>query len=578
MTNCTVSGNIASETGGGVQSATSGTMTIGNTIVAGNTASHGPDVYEALGVFASEGNNLIGETNGSSGWVGSDLTGTVAEPLNPLLAPLGNYGGPTQTMALLPGSPAIDAGNNALIPRRRHHRPARPGLSADRQRDRRHRRLEFGGSTGESQTISFGALANQTYGATTPVDLTATASSNLPVSFAILSGPATISGSVLTITGAGNIVVEAVQTGNSVYAPGGTRGPDVDGQYGHAHDHAQCGPNQGLRRGRAGPQSDGHRVRQWRFRLDADRRRSARWPRRAARSATTPSRSGSLSAGPNYALALAASPPTFAVTRAPLAIQPTAGQTKVYGAAVPGLTATASGYVNGDSASLLTGAIGTMATASSAVGTYAFTLGSLSAGPNYTLALAASPPTFAVTRRRSPSNRRRPIQGLRRGGAGPHRDGHRVRQRRFLLAADRSDRHEATASSAVGTYAFTLGSLSAGPNYTLALAASPPTFAVTPASLVITANSASIASGQALPVFTASYAGFVNGDTSASLTAQPALIHDGHRGEPGGDLSHHRQRRQLTQLHDHLCARHAHRDPLPSRWRRSKASRFRRSS
>ena len=31
---------------------------------------------------------------------------------DPLLAPLGNYGGPTQTMALLPGSPAINAGTN----------------------------------------------------------------------------------------------------------------------------------------------------------------------------------------------------------------------------------------------------------------------------------------------------------------------------------------------------------------------------------------------------------------------------------------------------------------------------------
>src|SRR5262249_40378690 len=39
-----------------------------------------------------------------------------ATPLDPLLAPLGNYGGPTLTMALLPGSPAIDAGNNGLIP------------------------------------------------------------------------------------------------------------------------------------------------------------------------------------------------------------------------------------------------------------------------------------------------------------------------------------------------------------------------------------------------------------------------------------------------------------------------------
>ena len=52
--------------------------------------------------FVSQGYNLIGETDGSSGWVGSDLTGTIASPLNPMLAPLGTYGGPTQTMALYP--------------------------------------------------------------------------------------------------------------------------------------------------------------------------------------------------------------------------------------------------------------------------------------------------------------------------------------------------------------------------------------------------------------------------------------------------------------------------------------------
>ena len=52
----------------------------------------------------------------STGWAGTDLTGTDALPLNAGLAPLGNYGGPTQTMPLLYGSPAIDAGSNALIP------------------------------------------------------------------------------------------------------------------------------------------------------------------------------------------------------------------------------------------------------------------------------------------------------------------------------------------------------------------------------------------------------------------------------------------------------------------------------
>ncbi len=67
------------------------------------------------GVIISQGNNLIGDGRRSSGWVGSDLTGTNARR-QPAAGPLGNYGGPTQTMALLPGSPAIDAGNNALIP------------------------------------------------------------------------------------------------------------------------------------------------------------------------------------------------------------------------------------------------------------------------------------------------------------------------------------------------------------------------------------------------------------------------------------------------------------------------------
>ena len=110
--NCTISGNSASQNGGGLYNA-SGTVTIGNTIVAANTAATaGPD---AFGSFASQGHNLIGETDGSSGWVGSDLTGTTAQPLDPLLAPLAYYGGPTQTMALLPGSPAIGAGAESGI-------------------------------------------------------------------------------------------------------------------------------------------------------------------------------------------------------------------------------------------------------------------------------------------------------------------------------------------------------------------------------------------------------------------------------------------------------------------------------
>jgi parallel beta-helix repeat protein len=112
LTNCTVSGNSAASNGGGLYN--QGTLTVGNTLVAGNTASSsGPD---AVGTITSLGHNLIGATDGSTGWVGSDLTGTVAAPLIPLLAPLGKYGGPTQTMPLLPGSPAIDSGTSTGAP------------------------------------------------------------------------------------------------------------------------------------------------------------------------------------------------------------------------------------------------------------------------------------------------------------------------------------------------------------------------------------------------------------------------------------------------------------------------------
>jgi hypothetical protein len=112
LTNCTVSGNSSRGFvgGGGLCNQYGGVATLGNTVVAGNTATiNAPDVS---GTVASEGNNLIGETGGNSGWIGSDLTGISASSLN--LGPLANNGGPTQTMALLPGSPAINAGNNAL--------------------------------------------------------------------------------------------------------------------------------------------------------------------------------------------------------------------------------------------------------------------------------------------------------------------------------------------------------------------------------------------------------------------------------------------------------------------------------
>ena len=68
-----------------------------------------------------------------------------------------------------------------------------------------------------TQTITFPNPGAQTY-AVAPITLTATATSGLPVSYTVTSGPATVSGSTLTITGVGTVTVQATQAGNTNYS------------------------------------------------------------------------------------------------------------------------------------------------------------------------------------------------------------------------------------------------------------------------------------------------------------------------------------------------------------------------
>ena len=66
------------------------------------------------------------------------------------------------------------------------------------------------------QTITFGALGGMTFG-DPDFAVSATASSGLPVSFSIVSGPATVAGNLVHITGAGAITVRASQPGDTNY-------------------------------------------------------------------------------------------------------------------------------------------------------------------------------------------------------------------------------------------------------------------------------------------------------------------------------------------------------------------------
>lgn len=105
--NTTITNNTAMSGGGG-GTGNRGILTMENTIVANNLT--GGDCANA-GSFISLGHNLSSDLTCSEFTATGDITNT-----NPLLGPLQDNGGNTLTMALLSGSPAIDAGYNNACP------------------------------------------------------------------------------------------------------------------------------------------------------------------------------------------------------------------------------------------------------------------------------------------------------------------------------------------------------------------------------------------------------------------------------------------------------------------------------
>lgn len=115
LSHTTVAANTATIAGGGI----SGTMNLGNSLVADNLAPSGPD---HAGTLNSNGFNLIENTSGTTvtGTTASNITGQ-----DPILGPLQNNGGTRFTHALMPGSPAIDKGSSGslIVDQRQQIRP-----------------------------------------------------------------------------------------------------------------------------------------------------------------------------------------------------------------------------------------------------------------------------------------------------------------------------------------------------------------------------------------------------------------------------------------------------------------------
>lgn len=125
LINTTITNNIADSdndgtgNGGGVIDISNpDNVNVSNTIIAGNfDNSTSGDIHPDVdGGLIDSGNNLIGNNTGSTAFTTSTLVGTSVSPIDPKLGLLQNNGGATLTHALLAGSPAIDAGNNSLVP------------------------------------------------------------------------------------------------------------------------------------------------------------------------------------------------------------------------------------------------------------------------------------------------------------------------------------------------------------------------------------------------------------------------------------------------------------------------------
>ena len=210
------------------------------------------------------------------------------------------------------------------------------------------------------------------------------------------------------------------------------------------------------------------------------------------------------------------------MTVTPAALTITANNaSKLYGAALPTLSTSYSGFVNGDSASNLTTqpSLSTTATAGSNVGSYAITA-SGAVDANYTISYAAGTLTVTPAALTITANNASKLYGAALPALSASYNGFVNGDSASSLTTQPSLSTTATAASNVGSYAIT-ASGAVDPNYTISYVAG--TLTVTPVALTITANNASKLYGAALPTLSASYSGFVNGDSASSLTTQPSL-------------------------------------------------------
>ena len=224
----------------------------------------------------------------------------------------------------------------------------------------------------------------------------------------------------------------------------------------------------------------------------------------------------------------------YTISRAALSITAN-NQSMTYGGTVPALTATYTGFVNGDDATKLTNPpnITTTANSSSAAGTYQISI-SGAVDANYTITYTAGTLTIGkATLTATADNKTMSL-----GGPLPpltiSYTGFVNGDNASKLTSPVTASTTATAASPAGAYTITAAGGSAA-NYTFNYVNG--TLTIGKATLTIKANPAGSVYGAPLAAggsLTVSYSGFVNGDGPGSLTAQPSVANSAFSGAPAG--------------------------------------------
>ncbi len=204
INNSTFSGNISTNQGGGIYNYYNANLTLRNTIVANSNADS--DCYDFTGSTVVSATNTLIEANSNCG--------IPAITADPLLGPPAGNGGDTHTLALLPGSPAIDAGDDA-------------SCEAAGQRDKGHMgTCDIGAFESQGFSVTYGSGNNQNTLISTafsqPLSVTITAADITPavgpggvISFTAPASGAGLSPQTYTATTAVDGVASTATTANN---------------------------------------------------------------------------------------------------------------------------------------------------------------------------------------------------------------------------------------------------------------------------------------------------------------------------------------------------------------------------